>query len=224
MRHIIVPLSLAALALSFGGSSIAQEHIEIQEWEVPWESSVPRDPYVGPDGKVWFVGQRGHYAAYLNRDTGEFIKFDLEEGTGPHNLIVDEDGTVFYAGNRVSHIGRLDPATGDIRKFMMPQKAARDPHTLVWNSDGDIWFTVQSGNFVGKLWKETGEVRLVSMPETRGRRPTSRPYGIKLDSNDQPWVVLFNTNKIATVDQHSFEITWEEFSRIACPTGYNADL
>lgn len=207
MRRTVLTLALTTFALSFAEPVVAQEQIEIQEWEVPWESSTPRDPFVGPDGMVWFVGQRGHYVAYLDRATGEFTKFDLGEGTGPHNLIVDEHGMVYYAGNRVNHIGRLDPATGEIEKFMMPDEAARDPHTLVWNDDGDIWFTVQNGNFVGKLWRETGEVRLVSMPETQGRRPTSRPYGIKMDSNNQPWIVLFNTNKIATVDQESFEVT-----------------
>jgi virginiamycin B lyase len=207
MRHSPQILVLVAVGLAFSAATSAQESIEILEWDVPWESTVPRDPYVGPDGKVWFVGQRGHYLAYLDRVTGEFTKFDLDEGTGPHNLIVDEDGMVFYAGNRVNHIGRLDPMSGEIHKFMMPDESARDPHTLVWNEDGDIWFTVQNGNFVGKLWKETGEVRLVAMPETQGRRPTSRPYGIKLDSSDQPWIVLFNTNMLATIDTGTFEVS-----------------
>ena len=79
---------------------------------------------VGPDGKVWFVGQRSDYVAYLEPASGEFVKFDLEEGAGPHNQIVDPDGTVWYAGNRAAHIGRLDPETGEIEKFMMPELAA----------------------------------------------------------------------------------------------------
>ena len=116
---------------------------DIKEWPVPWENSRPRDPYVAPDGNVWFVGQRSDYVAYLVPGSGEFKRFELDPGTGPHNLIVDASGMVWYAGNRTAHIGRLDPATGRITKYPMPDPAARDPHTLVFDSRGDIWFTLQ---------------------------------------------------------------------------------
>ena len=179
----------------------SRQTIEIAEWDVPWERSGARDPYVAPDGKVWFVGQRAHFAAWLDRETGEFKQFPLGEGTGPHNLVVAEDGTVFYAGNRVRHIGALDPESGEIEKFLMPDEAARDPHTLVFGDEGEIWFTVQQGNFVGRFQPESGEVELLQAPGVSGGRSTSsRPYGIKMASDGHPWVVLFNTNKIATVD------------------------
>ncbi len=203
---------LAALALPLLAprTTAAQEQeTRLDEWTVPWEDSRPRDPYRGPDGKVWFVGQRSHYAAYLDPATGEFKKYDLDDGTGPHNLIVAADGTVWYSGNRATHIGRLDPESGAIEKFRMPDEAARDPHTMVFDRQGDIWFTVQIGNFIGKFWTETGEVKLISTPraETRRGPGTSRPYGIKMDSHDRPWVVLFNTNRIAMVDPQTMELT-----------------
>ena len=130
---------------------------DMKEWLVPWEDSRPRDPYVAPDGKVWFVGQTADYVAYLEPETGEFKKFDLEDGAGPHNLVVGKDGAVWYTGNRATHLGRVDPESGEIEKFMMPDEAARDPHTLTFDAEGDMWFTVQGGNFVGKFWKPTGD-------------------------------------------------------------------
>ena len=175
--------------------------IEITEWQVPWEESRPRDPYVDGQGRVWFVGQRTHYAAYLDPETGDFQRFDLDDGVGPHNLIVDEDGTVWYAGNRAAHIGKLNPVTGAIEKIAMPDPGARDPHTLVFDSQGDIWFTVQGGNYIGRLTKATEEVDLVKVP-TEG----ARPYGIVIDSNDRPWIALFGTNKLATVDPATMEL------------------
>lgn len=187
----------------------AQETLQIDEWEVPWEASRPRDPYVAPDGRVWFVGQRSHYAAVLDPASGEFTRFDLLDGAGPHNLIVDGDGSVWYAGNADRHIGLLDPATGEIERIDMPDERARDPHTLLFGANDDIWFTVQGGNFVGHLDKESGEVRLVEAPtaEGRGGQPgSSRPYGIKLDSRGNPWIALFNTNAIATVDRDAMEL------------------
>jgi virginiamycin B lyase len=85
---------------------------------------------------------------------------------------------------------------------MMPDERAYDPHTQVFDGEGGIWFTVQSGNFVGHLDMDSHQVDLVEMPQTDTRNgPTSsRPYGIKLDARGHPWVALFNTNRIATVD------------------------
>jgi len=205
----LVPLTALVLGLS-GGALAAQEtqEIEIAEWKVPWEESRPRDPYVAPDGKVWFVGQRTHYAAWLDRTTGKFKQFPLSDGTGPHNLVVDDDGIVYYTGNLVGNIGKLDPTTGDIERFRMPELAARDPHTLVFGEGDDLWFTVQGGNFVGRFASGTGDVTLVKAPEvTSGRGASSRPYGIHMDSQNHPWIALFNTHKIATVDPETMELT-----------------
>lgn len=187
-------------------STSYKSQIDIMEWEVPWEGSRPRDPYVAPDGMVWFCGQTGAYLASLNPDTGEMKRYELGAGEGPHNLIVAEDGMVWYSGNTKGYIGRLNPITEEITKFPMSDTAARDPHTLVWLSDGNIAFTVQGGNMVGHLDVKTGKVRLTTPAESG-----SRPYGIKVDPNGEVWVVLFGTNKLAHFDMkgmalHEFEI------------------
>ena len=189
----------ASLPATFAGrletALVESAPVEIKEWTVPWPNSRPRDPYVAPDGKVWFVGQTADYVAYLVPETGEFKRYELEPGTGPHNQIVDRQGFVWYAGNRAAHIGRLDPGDGKITQYPMPDPEARDPHTLIFDSKGDIWFTMQGANRVGKLTVATGAVRLIQVPT-----PRARPYGIVVDSNDRPWIVLVGTNKIATVD------------------------
>jgi virginiamycin B lyase len=189
------PLFAVLAIAAGGGAALTVSPVDIKEWPVPWDDTRPRDPYVDAQNRVWFVGQTGDYAAYLVPATGAFKRYDLEPGTGPHNLIVDARGAVWYAGNRAAHIGRLDPATGRIVKYPMPDPAARDPHTLIADSKGDIWFTGQLGNFVGKLAAATGAVRLLWVPT-----PQARPYGIVLDSRDRPWIALFGTNKLATVD------------------------
>jgi virginiamycin B lyase len=191
---------LFALPL-LAAADVASE-VEIREWPVPWADSRPRDPYVDGQGRVWFVGQRGNYVAYLEPGSGEFKRFELDEGTLPHNLIVARDGGVWYAGNGNGHIGRLDPATGQIRKYPMPDAAARDPHTLIADARGDIWFTVQGGNFIGKLDARTGQVRLVAAQSER-----ARPYGIVLDREGRAWVNLFGTNKLGMIDPRSMALT-----------------
>lgn len=183
-------------------TEVVSTGLTVSEWPVPWEKTRPRDPYVAPDGKVWFCGQSGNYIASFDEATEEFKQYEVPENSNPHNLIIDENGFVWYAGNLNSHIGKLDPNDGSITQFPMPDPEARDPHTLVFNQEGNIWFTVQGGNFIGQLNTTSGDVQLVKVPTQR-----ARPYGIKMDSQDRPWVVLFGSNKIATVDPETFELT-----------------
>ena len=223
MRLSTAAPALAAALFLCAAPALAQQDQapELREWMVPYEDSRPRDPMVAPDGNVWFVGQAGAYVGMLDPETGEFRKYDTG-GVRPHNVVVSDEGEIYYAGNAASpgaearHIGKLDPATGEIEKYWMPDERARDPHTLVFDSEGDIWFTAQQGNFIGKFWPETGEVRLVEAPQAPGRggqMGSSRPYGIVVDSEDRPWIALFNTNKIGTVDPETFELRTYDLPR-----------
>jgi len=210
MRYAIAAALLAAAPALLPAQSGPQapSSLTINEWQVPWERTRPRDPYVDSQGKVWFVGQQGHYVGRLDPLTGEFRKWDLEPGAGPHNLIVDRQGIVWYSGNRTGYIGRLDPASGDIRRFQIPDTTIRDPHTMVFDRSGNIWFTAQGGNAIGHFNVTTGAIRTVF-----ASTPRSRPYGIMMDPQDRPWIVLFGTNRIATVDPASFQLREYELPR-----------
>ncbi|HEX6939183.1 MAG TPA: hypothetical protein VF158_07200 [Longimicrobiales bacterium] len=201
----VIPLLWLGVA---AGPDAADDPVEIVEWNVPWENTRPRDPYVDASHRVWFVGQRGDYVGALDPRSGEFWRHELDPGTGPHNLIVDTDGTIWYAGNRSGHIGKLDPRTGEITKFPMPDPAVRDPHTLTFDPNGDIWFTAQGANYVGKFEKRTGKIHLIRVPTER-----ARPYGIAVDSKGRPWINLLGTNKLATVDPATLELREIEIPR-----------
>ncbi len=192
-------LTLSLLAAALAPVATPADTIPITEWPVPWENTRPRDPDLDAQGRVWFVGQAGNYVAYFVPASGEFRRYELDEGVYPHNVVIDAQGMAWYAGNRAAHIGRLDPATGAIVKYPMPDPEARDPHTLVVASDGNLWFTVQGGNMVGHLNVTTGQVRLVRMTRTN-----ARPYGIVLDRQDRPWFVQFGTNRVGTIDPATF--------------------
>ena len=217
MRYLdLVVTGLAASALL--SAAAANEAVQIDEWEVPYhmqkgavhdsppsaqqEETRPRDPWIDSRGRAWFVGQMGNYIAVLDPESGEFERFELSAGAHPHSLIIDADDNVWYSGNLDSHIGKLDPATGRVWKFPTDDLGIQDPHTMVWDRSGDMWFTAQHSACIGKLTVATGQFEVVRIRE-RG----VRVYGIKLDSNDAPWVSLFGTNKIVRVDPQSLEVT-----------------
>lgn len=180
----------AGVVIADTGIANTSVQLDIEEWDVPFEGH-PRDPWVGGDDEIWFVGQRGHYVGRLSPSSGDFEKFPLEDGTGPHTVISNDQG-VWYAGNRAGHIGLLDPDSGDIVKIAPPGDDRRDVHSMAFTRDGNIWFTEQSANRVGYFDTHSKEFTMYT-PESR-----ALPYGI-IVHDDQPWVALFGTNRLATV-------------------------
>lgn len=202
-------LSLAAVVPVQGPRAQAAEPA-VSEWTVPWPSSRPRDPYVAPDGRIWFVGQVGNYLAVFDPKTTAFDRVEIDEGTNPHNQIVDPQGRVWYAGNANGMIGRYDPATQEITRYPMPDPAVRDPHTLTFDGRGHIYFTAQQAGYVGRLTMATGAIDLIEV----GRG--TRPYGIVIDAQGRPFFCEFGTNKIAMIDPATLtlrEYTLPEGSR-----------
>ncbi len=197
-----VPARAASAQVAQTARTDADSTAHVTEWTVPWEKSRPRDPYVAPDGRVWFVGQAGNYVAVLDPKNGEFKRYEIDPGTHPHNLIVDTQGMVWYAGNRNGMIGKLDPKTGTITRYSMPTPDLRDPHTLVFDRGGEnIWFTAQQSNYVGRLNMRTGKIEVVRM-----QTPRSRPYGIVVDAKGVVWFNQFGVPKIASIDPKTMAV------------------
>ncbi len=86
MNISLQPRLIFLVCASFWLPCLPAETVQIEEWEVPWPESRPRDPYVDSQGRVWFCGQAGSYIAYFNPANGEFRKYDLGNYEGPHNL------------------------------------------------------------------------------------------------------------------------------------------
>jgi virginiamycin B lyase len=75
LKPTMLLMTFGAVALPPMGGAPAPD---IREWTVPWEGSRPRDPFVDPKGRVWFVGQQGNYVAYLDPVTGRFERYEVD--------------------------------------------------------------------------------------------------------------------------------------------------
>lgn len=196
MKSILTALTAGALVFAF--TAQADDHnmslqLEIEEWEVPYEGPRARDPWVAGEDEIWFAGQQTHYIGILTPSSGEFERVELDDGVGPHTVVVGDD-YAWYAGNRAAHIGRIDRESHEIKKIELPGDGYRDVHTFDFTSDGNLWFSVQGGNQIGLFDTDSEEFTVYDV-ETEG----ARPYGV-IVHEDQPWIALFGTHKLATVE------------------------
>ena len=167
-----------------------------REFKLPTRA-FPHDPYAAPDGAIWYTGQLGNVLGRVDPKTGQVKDYPLPPSSGPHGLMGDKDGNIWFTGNFKGYIGKLDPKSGQFTEYRLPDPKARDPHTPIFDKTGNLWFTVQGGNMIGRLIPATGEIKLVEAPT-----PKSLPYGTVIDSKNKLWIVLFGTNKIASVDNN----------------------
>src|SRR5947208_2354496 len=191
MKALLVSIAIVASA------PILDKPPVIKEWPVPWADTRPRDPYLDPTtNRIWFCGQAGNYLAYFVPTTGEFKKYELPPGSGPHNLIVDKTGMLWYSATLAGYIGRLDPKDGSIKQYPIPDRIVRDPHTPVFDKNGDIWFTAQVGNADRHLTVAGG--------------PDARPYAMVRDDEDRVWVVeTSRPNRFVSFDARTLQFSEE---------------
>lgn len=209
-RGLVAAIAIAT-AIPAGPLPAQSDGPKVEEWTVPWAASRPRDPYVAPDGRIWFVGQSGNYLAVFDPRSKAFERVEIDAGTYPHNQIVDEQGRVWFAGNANGTIGRYDPATRKLTRYPMPDSAVRDPHTLTFDGKGHIYFTAQRSGYVGRLNMASGDIALINV----GRR--TLPYGIVMDAAGRPFFCEFGTNTIAMIDPATFTLKQFELPEGARP-------
>jgi len=203
MYRILLSLLLLCALTPAGAQN---KPIEIEQWQVPWANTQPRDPALANDGRIWFVGQAGNYAAVFNPKTAQFKRYELPDGAGPHTVYITRNQQIWYAGNTSRHLGRIDAESGKVMQVTMPADELADPHTLVEDSKGRLWFTAQWANQIGRYDRHSGKIAYVDVPTNN-----ARPYGIAIDTQDIVWVVLMGTNKLARITPNM------ELTEIALP-------
>ncbi|HEY6969253.1 MAG TPA: lyase [Candidatus Angelobacter sp.] len=191
--------ALAAIALTLVAKTA---NVSIKEFDVPTPNSRPHDPALAPDGSLWYTGQMADKLGRLDPKTGTIKEFPLKTPrSGAHGLVADRDGNIWFTAIFKHYIGKLNPKTGEVTEYPMPDPQA-DPHTPVLDQQGNLWFTTEQGNFVGRLDTHSGEVKLKQVAT-----PHAIPYGIVVTSKGVPIFCEFGSNKLASIDPKTMDIT-----------------
>jgi virginiamycin B lyase len=188
MRCLVFALVIVAAASSI---SHAQQS---KYYELP-KGDYPHDVAVGPNGEVWYAGQRLGIAGRLDPVTAKLDRIRLGKNSAPHGVIVGPDGAPWFTDGGQNAIVRVDPATKDVKVWPLPPE--RMPYTnlntAAFDGKGRIWFTGQNGIY-GRLDPKTDDVKVWDAPKGRGA------YGITSTPKGDIWFVSLANSYLANVD------------------------
>ncbi|MGE3395332.1 MAG: lyase [Sphingomonas sp.] len=168
----------------------------VRVFEVP-QGSRPHDVAPGPDGLIWYTGQRRGTLGILNPANGQVREVPLGEGSAPHGVIMGPDGAAWITDGGLNAIVRVDPGNDAVRVWPLPAEFPdSNLNTAVFDRDGVIWFTGQTGVY-GRLDPRTNEMRVWRDPEGRG------PYGIAATPSGDVYYVSLAGSHLARIDRSS---------------------
>ncbi len=173
--------------------------IEIREWQVPTQGTMPRDVAVAPNGTLWFSGMFASTLIELDPATGRLSEHKLRPYSAPMGIAVDGNGEVWFSSSRRSYVGKLNPVTRALSDFPMREDIAPDPADLVIDLNSQLWFTAQNGNVVGRIQPQSGEIEFTSMP-----REGATPFAIALAPDGAVFAGLRDSKSILRIDPEDF--------------------
>jgi virginiamycin B lyase len=187
-------------AASAPAGSVSADAFEIVEFDVP-AGSHPHDVAPGPDGVIWYTGQRVGTLGILDPESGDVREVPLGSGSAPHGVIAGPDGGAWITDGGLNAIVRVDPADDEVRVFPLPDAFPNaNLNTAVFDGDGVLWFTGQSGMY-GRLDPSSGTVEGWQAPEGRG------PYGIATTPDGEVWYVSLAGSHLARIHRETGEAT-----------------
>jgi len=172
----------------------------VRVYDVP-PGSRPHDVAPGPDGLVWYTGQRRGTLGILNPETGQVREVRLGEGSAPHGVIQGPDGAAWITDSGLNAIVRVDPATDEVKVWRLPAEFPdSNLNTAAFDREGVLWFTGQAGVY-GRFNPRTEEMRAWRDPEGRG------PYGIAATPDGEVYYVSLAGSHLARINRETGEAT-----------------
>jgi len=186
----------AALALVVTAAPAAQ----VTFYQLP-QNAYPHDVAPGPNGTVWYSGQRLGVLGVFDPASGKAEHIPLGPGSSPHGVIQAPDGSAWLTDGGQNAMVRFDPATKAIKVFPLPKNFANaNLNTAAVDKAGIVWFTGQGGVY-GRVDPTSGKVDAWASPRGHG------PYGITVTPAGEVWYASLAGDHIAHVDRSSGQVS-----------------
>ncbi|MBE7521828.1 MAG: lyase [Burkholderiales bacterium] len=188
--HGLTMVVVVALALGAGIASAETRYYDVARGSGPHDVA----PSPGPDGPVYYTGQRNGTLGIVDPASGRVEEVRLGSSSAPHGVIVGPDGAAWITDGGMNAIVRVDAATRAVKAWKLPADATgANLNTATFDRRGLLWFTGQSG-WYGSLDPAKGEVKVWRAPRGYG------PYGIATTPTGEVWYASLAGNHIARID------------------------
>jgi streptogramin lyase len=228
-----VPLDEAALSkamfmeyylpIDAPGTGSSSEEFAKQGRGIRWGQDVRFDA----DGNVWLT-DRGypHRLVKLDPRTGTQKDYLYPDGAklGNHDLTIDRSGIVWapeHSGlepeNGIKRLLGFNPRTEQWQYKIPadPENVVRNPRrwmqSMALDSKDNLYVGWIMGGVLTKLDRATQKVKVYPISD-RG----AVPYGVIADRNDNIWIALWNSGKLAKFDTVNEQ--WTEFAPLTFPS------
>ena len=184
-----------------------------------------QDVRFDPEGNVWLT-DRGypHRLVKLNPRTGQQKDYAYPDvSNGNHDLTIDRFGIVWapeHAGLKPDGAKRIlgfNPKT-EKWEYQVPadpdnviRNSVKWMQSMALDSKSNLYVGWIMGGAISKYERATGKVKVYPISE-RG----AVPYGVIADRNDNIWMALWNSGKLAKFD--SVNEQWTEFAPLTFPS------
>jgi len=180
-----------------------------------WDEGVPsrygrqvlHDAAPDVDGYVYFTDNRSPERAFGKLDTqsGRVTTYKLldKEGSGPitHGMVTDKTGNVWATDQTDGTILEFEPKSETFHRFPKPgiDRIGISVTDMNIDSKGILWSSEPSGAM--RLDPKTGVYT-----DYKSVRPGGSPYGMAVDSEDNPWCAKFLGDTMLLVDSQSGKV------------------
>lgn len=202
---------IAALKPPHVASAEDLSRIEITEYRLPREDSLPHDLVTGPDGRIWITAFHHDELWALTPESGDIQRFSVDDNSDvnaqPRALKFGRDGMLWLVNGGSEAVLRFDPATGDYVSIDVDMYA----HSIDIDPSGDIWVNdyFASAERVARVARGSHEVSIYPLPPAG--RPVSEglplPYGLQIDADNRLYSTQMAANTLARFNTESGEST-----------------
>jgi len=206
--------------------------------------------YSKKDGNIFITPSMQQALLEFDIKSKQFIKYDMPEGFYPHTIRVDQQDRVWFTMAVSSQVAMFDRTSKEFTMYDLPSRSLKEwfilkmmpiifsfspenrpqpspdkessglpmPYGIDVDSKGMVWVARLYAEDIARIDPDTKEVTMIDFPFKGPRR-------LRVDANDNVWIVAFQDSLLVKYDQVSKQFTKYELPVAnELPYALNVDL
>jgi virginiamycin B lyase len=202
------------------------------------------------DGNIFITPSMQQALLEFDIKTKKFITYDMPEGYYPHTIRTDQQDRVWFTMAVSSQVAMFDRTTKKFTLYDLPARSIKEwfifkmlplifsfspenrpqpspdrdstglpmPYGIDVDSKGIVWASRLYANDIARIDPETDEITMIDFPFNGPRR-------LRVDANDDVWIVAFQDSLLVKYDPKKNEFTKFELPVVnELPYALNIDL